>query len=147
MSAAPLPSPGMTSAVSATPELIVLIENNGSQIVLTDMPVLGWIVDPTGAAVPVILGSEALPAQWVRIAINTTHLVPGLIGAARRRDHERRQFSRRVFRIFDLASNHNRPSGHRQRAPGRDPESRILELAERPLRRPHLLESAAKCNS
>ena len=74
----------MSGAVeAAADDLIVLITNNGAQIVLTDVPVVGWITDETSAvpAVPVI--PWALTEPWARIEVETRHLTPGLIGAAR----------------------------------------------------------------
>jgi hypothetical protein len=62
-------------------DLIVLVENTGTAIILTDVPALGWITGAPGApAVPVT--TEKLTPQWARVEVDTKHVTPGLIGGA-----------------------------------------------------------------
>jgi hypothetical protein len=69
----------MTGAVEARDDLIVLITNTGSQIVIADTPCLGWLTAPSTAPVPVI--TDTLTPIWAHCVI-TPHPAssPELIG-------------------------------------------------------------------
>jgi hypothetical protein len=60
----------MSGAVEARDDLVLLVSNTGAQIVIVDMPVLGWIVGAPGApATPVI--PWALTEPWATIEVET----------------------------------------------------------------------------
>jgi hypothetical protein len=70
----------MSAAVEARDALVVLVDDSGDVIRLTDTPALGWVVGAPGApAVPVINGT--LTDTWALCEVHRTWSPTGPIGA------------------------------------------------------------------
>lgn len=74
-------SAGMSAAIPAAPDEMIVLITVGANVGIADTPLLAWLADETGdgtASLPVTL--DTLTAQWAHVVITQHGSPPELIG-------------------------------------------------------------------